>query len=92
MALGGYVQIKVLKHYIAFKRIKNFACVEIHPATAKILVYLKVKPDSILLEPGFSRDVTNIGHFGTGDLEITISNEDNLDKVKHYIDMSYDIS
>lgn len=40
MALGGYVQIKVLKHYIAFKRIKNFACVEIHPATAKILIYL----------------------------------------------------
>jgi hypothetical protein len=39
MALGDDVQTKILKHYIAFKRIKNFACVEIHPQTAKILLY-----------------------------------------------------
>lgn len=42
MALGDDVQMKILKHYIAFKRIKNFACVEIHPQTGKILLYLKV--------------------------------------------------
>lgn len=32
MALGDDVQMKILKHYIAFKR-KNFACLEIHPQT-----------------------------------------------------------
>ncbi|WP_071458600.1 DUF5655 domain-containing protein [Bacillus massilinigeriensis] len=92
LALGDDVQIKVLKHYIAFKRIKNFACVEIHPGTGKILMYLKVLPETISLEPGFTRDVTNIGHYGTGDLEVTISSDEDIEKAKPYIHMSYDIS
>ncbi|MED4590755.1 DUF5655 domain-containing protein [Priestia flexa] len=92
IALGDDVQTKILKHYIAFKRIKNFACVEIHPQTAKILLYLKVKPDSITLEPGFTRDVTNIGHYGTGDLEVTISNGEDIERAKRLINMAYDVS
>ncbi|MEH6917374.1 DUF5655 domain-containing protein [Priestia megaterium] len=92
MTLGDDVQMKILKHYIAFKRIKNFACVEIHPGTGKILLYLKVKPDTVTLEPGFTRDVSNIGHYGTGDLEVVISNDEDIEKVKRYINMSYDVS
>jgi len=42
LALGDDVQKKTLQFYIAFKRIKNFACVEIHPKSNNILVYLKV--------------------------------------------------
>lgn len=92
MTLGDDVQMKILKHYIAFKRIKNFACVEIHPGTGKILLYLKVKPDTVTLEPDFTRDVSNIGHFGTGDLEVVISNDEDIEKAKRYINMSYDVS
>lgn len=92
LALGDDVQMKILKHYFAFKRIKNFACVEVHPQTGKILLYLKVNPDSVVLEAGFSRDVRNIGHSGTGELEITISNDEDLDRAKQYIDKSYDVS
>ncbi|WP_306473133.1 DUF5655 domain-containing protein [Bacillus toyonensis] len=44
LALGDDVQVKILKHYIAFKRIKNFACLEVHPQSDKILLYLKVDP------------------------------------------------
>ena len=29
LALGDDVQVKTLKYYLAFKRIKNFACVEV---------------------------------------------------------------
>jgi predicted transport protein len=92
MALGDDVQTKILKHYIAFKRIKNFACLEIHPQTGKILLYLKVKPDSITLEQGFTRDVTHIGHYGTGDLEVTISNGEDIERAKRLINMAYDVS
>lgn len=92
MALGDDVQMKILKHYIAFKRIKNFACVEVYPQTAKILLYLKVKPDSITLEQGFTRDVSNIGHFGTGDLEVTIANDEDIERAKRLINMAYDVS
>lgn len=92
MSLGDDVQMKILKHYIAFKRIKNFACIEIHPQTAKVLLYLKVKPDSITLEHGFTRDVSNIGHYGTGDLEVAISNGEDIEKAKRFINMAYDVS
>ncbi|OIJ14568.1 DUF91 domain-containing protein [Anaerobacillus alkalilacustris] len=91
-ALGDDVQIKILKHYIAFKRIKNFACIEIHPQSGRILLYLKVKPESITLEQGFTRDVTNIGHYGTGDLEVTIGSNEDIEKAKSFINMSYDVS
>lgn len=92
MALGDDVQMAVLKYYIAFKRIKNFVCLEVHPQTEKIVLFLKVNPDEIELEPGFSRDVRNIGHIGTGDLEVSIYNDEDFEKAKRLIHMSYDRS
>jgi len=89
-ALGDDVQCKVLKHYVAFKRIKTFACVEVHPQNKKILIYVTVDPDKINIESGFTRDMRNIGHNGTGDLEITITSYEDLEKAKYLIQQSYD--
>ena len=90
MALGDDVQENVTKHYIAYKRIKNFACVEFHPSTQKILMYVKVNPDTVTLEPGFTRDMRGIGHYGTGDLEIVLYSHADFEKAKPYIDQSYE--
>lgn len=92
MALGDDVQLSTQIYYIAFKRIKNFACVEVHPANSTILVYLKVDPDTVTLEPGFTRDVRKIGHYGTGDLEVRISTEEDLERAKPLIIKSYEAS
>lgn len=92
LALGDDVQLTPMKQYFAYKRIKNFACVEVHPQSKKLLVYLKVNPDSIALEPGFSRDVRNIGHFGTGDLELTLKTTADLEKARPFIEKSYEAS
>ncbi|KAF5421398.1 MAG: putative transport protein/Endonuclease NucS [Candidatus Methanocomedens sp.] len=92
IGLGDDVQMKTLKHYFAFKRIKNFACVEIHTQTKQILVYVKVDPDSITLEKGFTRDMKNIWHFGSGDLEITISSDADLEKANDLLIKSYEVS
>ncbi|MGH7821478.1 MAG: DUF5655 domain-containing protein [Candidatus Binatia bacterium] len=92
LALGDDVQEKTLKFYVAFKRIKNFACVEVHPAKGCLSIYLKVDPDGLELQPGFSRDVREIGHFGTGDLEITIRSRDDLARAKDLIVKSYEAS
>ncbi len=92
MALGDDVQETTLRFYIAFKRIKNFACVEFRPSTAKILVFVKVDPASVPLEPGFTRDVSNVGHFGTGDLEITLAKPEDLERAMPLIKRSYDDS
>jgi len=94
LALGDDVQEKTLKFYIAFKRLKNFACVELYNQAEKVLVFVKLDPDSVNLEcnQGFLRDVRNIGHFGTGDLEITIKSVDDLERAKEYLERSYEIS
>jgi predicted transport protein len=92
MALGDDVQETTLRFYIAFKRIKNFACVEFRPTTGKILMFVKVDPSTVQLEPGFTRDVSNLGHFGTGDLEITLSKAEDLEKAKPLIELSYGAS
>lgn len=92
VALGDDVQKKITKLYIAFKRIKNFACVEVHPQTHQLLVFVKVDPDTVELIEGFSRDVRTIGHFGTGDLEIRISSHDDLERAKALIVASYEVS
>jgi len=57
--------------------------------TENIVVYVKVDPTSITLEPGFTRDVRNIGHFGTGELEITITSDDDLERAKSLLLQSY---
>ena len=92
LALGDDVQETTLQYYVAFKRIKNFACVEFRPTTSKILVFVKVDPGEVMLEPGFTRDVSNIGHFGTGDLELTLTTAADLERVKPLIKRSYDAS
>lgn len=51
---------------------------------------VKVDPDSVTLEEGFTRDVRNIGHFGTGDLEIVISSLDDLERAKPLLQRSYE--
>jgi predicted transport protein len=92
LALGDDVQMKTLKFYFAFKRIKNFACVEIRPQNNTLVIYVKVNPDSVPLEAGFLRDVRHIGHFGTGDLEITISSDEALERAKPLLIQSYEAS
>jgi predicted transport protein len=92
MALGDDVQETVLQFYVAFKRIKNFACVEARPSLGKILVYVKVDPLSVTLEAGFTRDVSEVGHYGTGDLEIALSKPEDLERAKPLIVQSYEAS
>ncbi len=92
LALGDDVQIVTNKYYFAFKRIRNFACVEIYPKIQKIIVYVKVDPGTVELREGFTRDVRMIGHYGTGELEITISKESDIEKAKQYLLRSYEVS
>jgi len=94
LALGDDVQKKTLQYYIAFKRIKNFATVEIHTKTRKLLVCVKGDPDKVDLKAnkGFLRDMRKIGHLGTGDLEITIDSLDAFEKAIPYLIQSYEAS
>jgi predicted transport protein len=76
------------KLYVAYKVSKNFCCMETHKN--KIGLFLKLDPMEIKNKPENMRDVSNIGHFGTGDLEIIIRNETDLDAAKKYIEAAFE--
>jgi len=89
-SLGDDIQQKQLKLYVAFSRIKNFICATlISKHDPHVRIWLKLDPESVTLEDGFSRDVRKIGHWGTGDLEIILRTPTDLDKAKPLIERCY---
>lgn len=88
-AFGDDVQRITRKNYFAYRRLRNFACVEVHPRDHCLLVYAKVDPRTVVLEDGFTRDVRSIGHFGTGDLEIRIRDQAGLERASDLLLHSY---
>jgi len=90
LSLGDDVVKNERTLYFAFRRLKNFACVEVHPASRNLLVYLKLDPRSVQLEEGFSRDVSRIGHFGTGDLELRVEDDSRWGQVEDLTRRAYD--
>jgi len=89
LSLGDDVQRKELRLYLAFKRLKNFATVVLHRKNC-LLLYLHVDPATALPVLPNARDVTNIGHWGTGNLEVTLSTQADLDAVKPFIVAAYE--
>ncbi|PYF01123.1 putative transport protein [Rhodopseudomonas faecalis] len=90
IGLGDDVQVKELKYYIAFKRLKNFTCVEISPLVRVVTLFLRLDPTTVELEEGFSRDVTKIGHAGTGNLELTLRSMNDFAKAQPLIRRAYE--
>lgn len=88
-AAGDDVQVKTTDFYVAFRRLKNFACVELRNQLSKLLIFVRIDPETVVLEAGFTRDVRDIGHFGTGDLEVTIQSIADLEKAKALFDTAY---
>lgn len=91
LARGDDVFEKPLKLYTAFKRLRNFVCLSlISKQDPHVRLWLKLDPDKVVLEPGFTRDVRNIGHWGTGDLEVVIRSSADCEKAQALIDRCYE--
>lgn len=87
LSLGDDVSERRLKLYTAFRRLKNFASIVMYPN--RMLLFLKIDPDTVELEEGFSRDVRKIGHWGTGDLELLLRTPGDLHKALPLLERSY---
>jgi predicted transport protein len=86
-ALDDDVQEKRLKLWTAFRRLKNFACVIVYPN--RLVVTLRLDPESVELDEGFSRDVSQVGHWGTGDVELTLRKQADFERAKPLLERSY---
>jgi predicted transport protein len=87
LSLGDDVQQKGLKLYTAFRRLKNFACVIAYPN--RLLITLKLDPGTVVFEEGFSRDVSHVGHWGTGDVELCLLTPLDLQRAQPLLERSY---
>ncbi|MGW2721030.1 DUF5655 domain-containing protein [Streptomyces sp. NPDC001492] len=88
LGLGDGVTRVQRKQYAAYQRLRNFACL-IPPQQTKVLVYLKADPKVVDLVPGYTRDVTGLGHHGTGDLEVQLRTERDLERAQDLFRLSY---
>ncbi|MFK0149877.1 hypothetical protein ACIQUZ_32845 [Streptomyces griseus] len=80
LTVWGEVEVASLRHCIAYRQLVNVASVIFRPKHEGILVYLRLDPDAIELEKGFTRDMRGTGHIGTGDLEVRIVSAADLEK------------
>lgn len=87
LALDPQIEETPKKHYVAYKISQNIVCMEVQKQ--RVALYLKLNPKEVQNPPSISRDVTEIGHFGTGNFEITIKTENDVLVVKPFIEMAY---
>lgn len=91
LGLGDDITKVENRTYRAYQRLRNFACV-CPPQKAKLLVYLKADPKEVDLVPGFTRDVTKLGHHGTGDLEVQLRTDRDLERAQDLFRLSYTVA
>jgi len=75
------------KQYIAYRISQNIVCIEVQKQ--RVLLYVKLDPRELGDLPANARDVSSIGHYGTGDLELAVRNEEEIEQAKHFIEMAY---
>lgn len=86
-SLGDDISKNQLKMYLAYKKVQNMVCVQIY--NKQIILFLRLNPDEIQLEKGFTRDMRNVGHYGTGNLQVVIKNAGDFEKAKPLLQRAY---
>lgn len=87
LALDSAIEAAPKKLYIAYRISQNIVCLEIQQK--QVLIFIKLDPKRLRPLPENARDVTNIGHYGTGDLEIRVRTVDDVEQAMPYIEMAY---
>ncbi len=86
--LDASIQVVPKKLYVAYKTSQNIVCLEVQ--RKKLYLFLKIDPKRSAGPRGLSRDVSQVGHYGTGDLEITVTSQQDLDLAKPFIKEAYE--
>jgi predicted transport protein len=87
LGLDPHMEEAPKKFYVAYRTSQNIACMEVQKQ--RLTLFVKVDPDSVKPLPPLARDVRAIGHYGTGDLELSIRNGEDLEQAKSLILQAY---
>ncbi|MDQ3191284.1 MAG: DUF262 and DUF1524 domain-containing protein [Bacteroidota bacterium] len=86
--LDSSVKEEYKKNYIAFKSSTNF--VDIVPQKARLRLSLNIEFPSIIDPKGICKDISELGRWGNGDVEVGISNLGELDYIMELIQQAFD--
>ncbi len=90
LGLSDNIEIKPLKIYLAFKSDRNFVSIEFMKNSIKLWLNMSI---GTLDDPKMmARDVSNIGHHGNGDYEISLTQDDDLDYLMTLIKQSFKVN
>lgn len=89
MALGADVTRRIRKQYIGyFRGKKSFFTAEVQQR--RVLIYLSlIAQNAIPWNDEVMRDVSQIGHFGMGDIEYSLVTVDQLPEVSALVSLAY---
>ncbi|MGG0936984.1 DUF262 and DUF1524 domain-containing protein [Brevibacillus centrosporus] len=86
--LDSSVRMEFKKLYVAFKSTTNF--VDIVPQNSKLRLSLNMAFHEINDPQGICKDVSNLGRWGNGDVEIGVSSADEIDYAMFLIKQSFE--
>jgi uncharacterized protein with ParB-like and HNH nuclease domain/predicted transport protein len=86
--LDASVHEEYRKLYIAYKTTSNF--VDVEPQKKRLRLILNMPFDSVLDPLGLCRDISNVGHYGNGDVEVSLTTLHQLDDVMELVRQAYD--
>lgn len=77
--LADDIEVKPLKQYIAFKKDTNIVCMSIQKK--QIRMWIGAKFGTLNDAKNIAKDVSNTGHWGTGDYEVAVDNDKDLEYI-----------
>lgn len=90
LKLDSNIEIKPFVFWISFK-IKSHI-IDIALQKTQIKLWLNLKKDNLKDERKLAKDVSNVGHWGVGDYELTLKSESDLNYIMTLIEQSYKIN
>ncbi|MGG1910831.1 DUF262 and DUF1524 domain-containing protein [Priestia megaterium] len=85
--LDSSVREEFKQNYIAYETVTNF--VDIVPQRSRLLLTLNMTFSEIYDPKGICKDVTNLGRWGNGDVEVGISSNEQIEDIMFLIDQSF---
>ena len=85
--LGTYIKREFKKLYIAYKADTNFADVVIQSSRLRLAINMKF--GDVVDPKGICKDITGVGRWGNGDVEVYLDSLDQLDDVMEIIEQAF---
>ena len=88
LALDPCVTEEFLKLYVAYKAETNF--VDVVPQKRRLRLLLNMQIHELHDRKGLAKDVTNLGHWGNGDVEVGLGKPDELPYVMRLVRQAFE--